>query len=263
MGYQANKEKIIRFRLEKPNILTVLTILILILIFINLYYTDTVNLQNKLASVVSRVVGVANERGNQPNQPGGALREVQSSPGFPQQEQPSRINVSIDDDPIKGPENAPVTIIEFSDFQCPFCGRFFEQTLPLIEENYIRTGKVRLVFRDFPLSFNQYAQKAAEASECADEQGKFWEYHAKLFENQNALDIDSLKQYARDLGLDITRFNECLDSGKMTQEVQKDFNDGLQYGVGGTPTFFINGIKLIGAQPYSAFERLIEQELNQ
>ena len=271
MGYGASiknktnpqKEKIIRIRLEKPSVLTVLVGIAIILAFINLFYTA--NLQRKLASVVG---GVAVES---ESQAGGALKEVQPKqpsqkeqpPSQPaQRQQPSKVEVSVDDDPVEGSENAPVTLIEFSDFECPFCGRFFQQTLPQIEENYIKTGKVRHVFRDFPLTFHQYAQKAAEASECADEQGKFWEYHDKLFENQNALDTGSLKQYAKDLGLDTAKFNSCLDSGKMTSEVQKDFSDGAQSGVSGTPTFFINGIQIVGAQPYSAFEQLIEQELN-
>jgi len=251
VGNNVSKEKVIKIRLAKPNVLIILIAIALVLTSINLYWTA--NLTNQVASLTS---GIATEPSEQS---GGTLREVQ-----PQQEQqqPSRIEVSVDDDPVRGSENAPVTIIEFSEFECPFCGRFFQQTLPQIEENYIKTGKVRHVFRDFPLTFHQYAQKAAEASECADEQGKFWEYHDKLFENQNALDTGSLKQYAKDLGLDTAKFNSCLDSGKMTSEVQKDFSDGAQSGVSGTPTFFINGIQIVGAQPYSAFEQLIEQELN-
>lgn len=176
--------------------------------------------------------------------------------------QPSRLQVSADDDPVKGAENAPVTIIEFSDFQCSFCGRFFTQTLPSLEKEYIETGKVKLVYRDFPLSMHENAQKAAEAAECADEQGKFWEYHDKIFKNQNALDTASLKQYAEDLGLDTTKFNDCLDSNKMASEVQNDFSDGQSYGGSGTPTFFINGQKLVGAQPFSAFKQIIDAELN-
>ncbi|MEM5802063.1 MAG: DsbA family protein [Candidatus Aenigmatarchaeota archaeon] len=172
-----------------------------------------------------------------------------------------RIQVSPDDDPTKGSANAKVTMIEFSDFQCPFCARFWKDTLPLLEEEYIKTGKLKFVYRDFPLDFHQFAKKAAEAAECANEQNKFWEYHDKLFENQQALDITSLKRYAQELGLDTAKFNECLDSGKYANEVQKDVQDGMAYGVSGTPTFFINGIKVVGAQPYSVFKRIIDQEL--
>jgi protein-disulfide isomerase len=173
-----------------------------------------------------------------------------------------KLTVSADDDPVKGLNDAPITMIEFSDYECPFCARYYLQTFPQIDENYIQTGKVKLIFRDYPLGFHQYAKKAAEASECADEQGKYWEYHSVLFENQEALDNESLKQYAVDLGLDATAFNECLDSGIMTPEIEKDFQDGVSYGIRGTPSFFINGIKVVGAQPYEVFEQLIEQELN-
>jgi len=173
------------------------------------------------------------------------------------------VEVSADDDPVKGDKNAPVEIIEFSDFQCPFCGRFYEQTLPDIEKNYIKTGKVKLVYRDFPLSsIHPYAQKAAEAAECADDQGKFWEMHDKIFENQRAIGITDLKGYAKDLGLDTGKFNDCLDSGKFAAEVQKDTSDGRAAGVTGTPAFFINGKKIVGAQPYENFKAIIDAELN-
>lgn len=231
--------------MEKTNLLTILISVTLFLTLVNLY--GTFNLYSKFDSITEKIV---------------AEPETQPTPTINEPQQPSRVQVSADDDPVKGSKNAPVTIIEFSDFQCPYCARFFTQTLPLIEENYIKTGKVKLVYRDFPLSFHQHAQKAAEAAECADEQGKFWEYHDKIFENQNVLDTASLKQYAKDLGLDVTKFDGCLDSGRMASEVQKDFRDGSQYGVSGTPSFFINGINLVGAQPYSAFRQVIEQELN-
>jgi protein-disulfide isomerase len=175
---------------------------------------------------------------------------------------PVGITVSADDDPVKGSDDAPVTMIEFSDYECVYCGRYSLQIFPQIDENYIQTGKVKLIFRDYPLRFHQYAKKAAEASECADEQGRYWEYHYLLFENQAALDNESLKQYAVDLGLDAAVFNECLDSGKMAQEVEKDLQDGVSYGITGTPTFFINDIKVVGAQPYEVFQQIIEQELN-
>lgn len=190
----------------------------------------------------------------------GGLNETQpvQNPG-----QPTKVSVSAEDDAVLGNANASVTIIEFSDFECPYCGKFFTETLPLIKQNYINTGKVKLVYRDFPLSFHPDSEKAAEAAECAGEQSKYWEMHDKLFENQNALGVDSLKQYAKDIGLDSAQFNACLDSGKMTSEVQKDSADGQSYGVSGTPTFFINGVELVGAQPYSAFDQAIKQALGQ
>jgi len=254
------REKVVKVRIDKSSFSTILIAVLLAFIIVNVAYT--ISLRNKLASLSDEAddeAVVENE-----DQTGGTLKEIQPSQGGTPSAQPSgaRTSISADDDPTKGSESAPVTIIEFSEYQCPYCKRFFDQTLSLIEKNYIETGKVKYVFRDFPLSFHQYAQKAAEASECADEQGKFWQYHDKLFENQNALSVESLKQYAKDLGLNAAKFDSCLDSGAMASEVQKDFADGSEYGVSGTPAFFINGIKVVGAQPYSVFEEIIEQELN-
>lgn len=171
------------------------------------------------------------------------------------------VEVSIDDDPIKGKKDAKVTIIEFSEFQCPFCKRYYDETYNQIIKEYVDTGKAKYVFRDFPLSFHQFAQKASEASECAHEQDKFWEYHDKLFENQQALDISNLKKYAKGLKLDEDKFNDCLDSGKYEDEVKKDMQDGISYGVQGTPAFFINGKLISGAQPYENFKVIIDEEL--
>ncbi len=189
------------------------------------------------------------------------LNKEVEAPATPQPQVAQKVDVSVDDDPSKGSKDAEVTIIEFSDFQCPYCARFFTQTLPLIDENYIKTGKVRLVYRDFPLSFHQNAQKAAEAAECADEQNKFWEYHDLVFKNQGALSIDDLKKYAANLKLDTAKFDACLDSGKYEEEVKKDFADGQKAGVTGTPAFFVNGKPLVGAQPFSAFKEVIDAEL--
>ena len=169
--------------------------------------------------------------------------------------------VSIDDDPILGDTDAPIVIVEFSDFECPFCARFRQQTFDQIIEQY--GDDVQIVFRDFPLSqIHPRAQQSAEASECADDQGAYWEYHDVLFANQHALDTDSLIGYAEELGLDVEEFTECVESGKYTDEVLADYNEGLTYGVTGTPTFFINGVRLVGAQPFEAFQQIIEEELN-
>ncbi|MBU2634536.1 MAG: DsbA family protein [Nanoarchaeota archaeon] len=174
---------------------------------------------------------------------------------------PTIVEASVDDDAVKGDANAPVTIIEFSDFQCPFCAKFYTDTLPQITEEYIDTGKVKFIYRDFPLGFHQNAQKAAEAAECAGDQDMFWEMHDMLYENQNALTVADLKQYASDLDLDATEFDECLDSGKYEDEVKDDMAEGSSYGVSGTPAFFINGQLLSGAQPFAAFQAVIEAEL--
>ena len=165
--------------------------------------------------------------------------------------------VSVDDDPAWGPVDAPVTIVEFGDYECPYCKLFHDQTVPQIRQAY--EGQLRFVYRDFPLvAIHSHDQKAAEASECADDQGRFWEYHDLLWANQQALDVDSLKAYAAQLGLDTATFGDCLDSGKNAQEVQKDYSDGVSYGVPGTPTFFINGVELLGAQPFSSFQAIID-----
>lgn len=176
-------------------------------------------------------------------------------------EQPPSSNLPVEGDPVLGNPDAPVTIIEFSEFQCPFCGRYASETFPQIKKDYVDTGKVKIVFKNFPLPSHDKAQKAAEAGECAFEQGKFWEYGEKLFENQQALEIDNLKQYAQDLGLNSGQFNSCLDSGKYQEEVGEDLQEGQNVGVSGTPTFFINGEELVGAQPFSEFQKIIEDKL--
>ncbi len=182
--------------------------------------------------------------------------------------------VSIDDDYIKGRTGAKLTLIEFSDFQCPFCARFYRETLPLIDRDYIQTGKIRMVYRDFPLdSIHKDAQKSAEAAQCAGEHGKYWEMHDKLFDNQTALSVDQIKKYGEDLGLPVDKFNDCLDSGKYTEEVQKDLLDGQAAGVQGTPTFYLGytgkgktlekPIVIRGASPYLTFKQSIDKMLSQ
>jgi len=172
-----------------------------------------------------------------------------------------KVVVSDDGDPSMGDKDAPVTIISFTDFQCPYCSRFVLQTFPEIKKTYIDTGKVRFVLRDFPLPFHQFSQKAHEAAECANEQGKFWEMHDLLFGNQDKLSITDLKQFAKDLSLDSAKFDSCLDSGKFASEVAKDASDGQAAGVSGTPSFVINGKLLVGAQPFSAFQQAIDAAL--
>lgn len=163
--------------------------------------------------------------------------------------------------PPKGNEDAPVTIIEFSEYQCPYCGKYTRETLSQLDEEYIQTGKVKYYFRDFPLSFHQYAQKAAEAARCANDQGKLWEYHDKVFEEQDLLSLEKIKEWAKELGLDTGEFNKCLDDGKHEEVVKKDFSDGQTAGVQGTPSFFINGKPLRGAQPYESFKTAIDEAL--
>ena len=128
-------------------------------------------------------------------------------------------------------------------------------------KEYVETGKAKFVFRDYPLEFHPEAQKAAEASECAHEQGKFWEYHDKIFENQQSLSVANEKQWAKDLGLDSAKFDNCLDSGKYAEEVKKDAAEGSAAGVSGTPGFFVNNQIISGAVPFEVFKQAIEAEL--
>ena len=188
----------------------------------------------------------------------GPTGNVVANPGAPT---PTVVDVSEDDDAVLGDANAPVTIIEFSDYECPFCGRFWSQTYPLIKSQYVDTGKVKLIFRDFPLSFHPSAQKAAEAAECVGKNGDdaYYQMHDKIFENQaSGLSVAKLKQWAQELGYNI---DSCLDSGEMTSEVQADFRDGQASGVRGTPGFFVNGKSISGAQPFDVFKQVIDAEL--
>ena len=189
--------------------------------------------------------------------------------------QPSMpLKISTDNDPIIGNPNAPITIIEFSDFQCPFCARFHVETFPSIMNEYIDKGQVKLVFRDFPIqSIHPNALPASVASECANEQGKFKEMHDKLFENQKKWSNQSLDnviitfgQYALDIGLEDEKFDTCLQNGKYVEEIQKDLDDGRSYGITGTPGFFVGNdqigfIELKGAQPFENFKKVIDTQL--
>ena len=171
--------------------------------------------------------------------------------------QPPRIDVEPKG-PARGPANAAVTIVEFSDFQCPYCGREYPVIERLMKEY---DGKVRLVFRHFPLDFHPFAQKAAEAGACAQDQGKFWELHDKMFTNQGKLAVDDLKGYAKSLGMDAAKFDKCLDSGEKKPLVEEDLKAGSAAGVSGTPAFFINGLFINGAQPYEQMKQAVDGEL--
>lgn len=163
---------------------------------------------------------------------------------------------------FKGDQNAPVTIIEFADFQCPFCGRFFASTEPQINEAYIQSGKVRLGYWNFAFLGDE-STWAAESAECAADQDKFWEYHDIIYssqsgENQGTFNKDNLKKFAEELGLDTKSFNECLDSGKYTSLIQDDTSTSSALGVQSTPTFLVNGQAIVGAQPFEAFQQIID-----
>jgi protein-disulfide isomerase len=185
------------------------------------------------------------------------------------------IAVSIEGGATKGARDAKVTLIEFTDYQCPFCSRHFRDTLPQIDNDYVKTGKIRYVLREFPLeTIHPMAFKAAEAANCSGEQGKYWEMHDRLFGNQNALGADQLPSYAQAVGLDAGKFKACLDSGKYTSKVRKDLAEAQKAGVNGTPTFFVGLTdpknaeikavkKIVGAQNYAAFKAAIDSLLAQ
>ena len=165
---------------------------------------------------------------------------------------------TLEVDPVRGPADAPVEIVEFSDFQCPFCLRAFETVMTLID----RYGsQIRFIYKDYPLPSHENAFKAAEAGNCANEQGMFWEFHDKMFASQSALDVPALKGYAGELGLDEAAFASCLDSGRFAGEVQRDLSIGQSYGVSATPAFFINGRPVMGAAPEDVFDQIVREEI--
>lgn len=188
------------------------------------------------------------------------------------------VKVSVDNDPVLGDKNAPLTLIEFSDYECPFCKRAFTDVLPELKKAYIDTGKVKLVYRDFPLSFHANAEKEAEAAECARSQSNdatYFKFHDQIFTQTTAggtgLALTQLPVIAKNLGLNVNQFQQCLDSGKFKDEVAKDIADGSAAGVSGTPSWIIGtsskdgqveGQLVVGAQPFSAFKAIIDEKLN-
>ncbi len=171
-------------------------------------------------------------------------------------EQP--VDVSADDDPATGPQDAPVLIIEFADFTCPYCARFAQETAPQLLEMY--AGQVRFVFRDAPI-LSTMSSQAAMASECADDQGRYWEYHDLLFANQRSLSRDLFLSLAAQLELDVDTFTTCLDEETHLAEVEADLQDAIDTGLTGVPTLFINGRRVIGAQPLNVFRQVIDAQL--
>ena len=176
--------------------------------------------------------------------------------------------MDIGKEPFRGASNAKVAVIEFSDFQCPFCGRYDKDTYPQIAKDYIDTGKVKYVWRDYPLEFHQNAEKAAEAAHCAGEQGKFWDMHDRFFANQQNIAATDLPKHAEALGLNVSLFQQCLDSGRYAAEIKKDIADAGGAGISGTPSFLIGVVqpngsvkitkKLVGAKSYSEFKSAID-----
>ncbi len=168
------------------------------------------------------------------------------------------VNLGAASHPTLGPKDAPVTMIEFADFQCPFCKRS-EDAVRAVHDKY--GDRVRLVFMDFPLSFHPHAMPAANAARCAAAQDKFWQYHDALFADQSKLEPADLKATAKTLGLDTAKFDACFDKNQYSQAIQKDVDEGRKLNVTGTPTFFIDGREIVGAEPTENFESVIDQEL--
>ncbi len=257
--------------MEKTTLLYIIAGVVLILTFMNTY--SIFGMDQKLDSLNAKILLAKNDTsGSNSNDSGVKAADPKGN------NQPEPVfNLSADDDPFLGPEDAKVTVIEFSDFECPYCAaamgtheglieRFksqdpsWEAAVPKLKE-LAEQGKIKFVYRDFPLNIHQNAQKAAEAAECAEEQNMFWEMHDKIFENSDSLSVENLKQFAKDIRLDSPEFDACLDSSEMASEVQKDLSDGSKAGITGTPAFFVNGRLVSGAQPFSVFEQIIEEEL--
>lgn len=209
---------------------------------------------------------------------GTALTAQQAGSQPQQPQQPTQGVASVDDDPVLGDKNAPVTIVEFSDYECPFCKRHFDETLPQLVKEYVETGKVKIVYRDFPLSFHDpMATKEAVAANCAREQGgdnKYFEFHDEIFKrtisNGNGLNDEKIGDIAKDLSLNTSKFTACLSTQAQTDEVKQDIADGTAAGASGTPTFVIgkttsngeiNGDLVVGAQPFAAFQAVIDPML--
>ncbi len=172
----------------------------------------------------------------------------------------TRYEVPVDDDFILGAAEAPITIIEFGDYECPFCRKWYVEVLPQLMEKYPQ--QIRFVYRDFPLtSIHANAAPAAEAAQCAGEQDAYWQFQEKLFSMALGLNTDAYQQYARQLGLDMDDFEACLQEHRYRDEVEADFEFAARLGVRSTPTFFINGIAIVGAQPIEVFEQVIDLEL--
>ena len=193
---------------------------------------------------------------------------------LPEGQQAMNVFLSLEGSPVMGDEKARVAIVEFTDYQCPFCALHANQTLPQIVTDYVKTGKVRYFFKDFPIeAVHPQAFKEAEAARCAGEQGKYWEMHDRLLKNQRPQVVNELPSQAVGLGLEVARFQQCLDSGTYAVQVRKDLKEGAKYSIQGTPTFFVGTldsqglrmkavILLYGAQLYPAFQKALDRMLS-
>lgn len=260
-------ETVLHHKQEKNSSSSVLPIAILagaLLISGSIIYTAKE--LTKIYSPASIKLTGTNNTGTNQNQPSNQPQDT------------TNVKVSVDDDPVLGKSDAPLTLIEFSDYECPYCKRFFEQTLSEIKTDYINSGKIKFVYRDFPLPFHDpMATMEAQAASCAKEQGgdsTYFRFHDELFKrtksNGNGLTQEQVYQIASDLGLNVQQIRSCVNTNKYKSEIEKDIQEGNDYGVSGTPTAFlgkttpdgqIEAVKIVGAQPYAIFKAAIEQLL--
>ncbi len=224
----------------------------------SVYAANKVRLGNKSEAEGLQQVRTALTQQRQTERRNAFARELRAKYDVKLLLEPYRVPVELAGAPVRGNPKAPVTIVEFSDFQCPFCVRA-RPTVARVREVY--GDRVRFAFRHYPLDFHPQAQKAGEAAACAGEQDRFWQMHDRLWENTQKLAVPELKAHAQALGLDTTAFAGCLDSGRHAGLVERDLQAGQEYGVSGTPAFFVNGRPLIGAQPFEAFQQVIDDEL--
>ncbi len=223
------------------------------------------SLMKKIDSIESKVNSIdnffaSNVQGYNPGSDNG--QQVAPTPSAPSQPvgEPD-----INGEPTLGDANAPVTIVEYSDYECPFCARFYSQTLGQLKKEYIDTGKVKLVYKDFPLDFHQNAKPAAIAANCVHKElgnVKYFEYHDMIFENQQSLNTQNLKKWALELGVSENAYDTCINDPQMAAEVEEDTREGSSFGVSGTPSFLINGELIVGAVPYSQIKATIDSKLS-
>jgi protein-disulfide isomerase len=199
-------------------------------------------------------------------QPAAGQQGNAAQPTQAQADPNKKYDVSVGSYPVQGNKDAKVTIVEFADYQCPFCEKLYTDTISQIIKQYVDTGKAKFAYRDYAF-LGQESTWASEATACANDQGKYWEFHDYLFthqgsENSGALSKDNLKGFAATLGLNTDQFNSCLDTDKYAKQVADDLAAGQKVGVQGTPAVFVDGKVVVGAEPFSTFQKLIDQELS-
>ncbi len=247
-----NKDEIVSFAFKKHHLFGIVGLLIGVLAGYLVWGTSAASMSSSAGVTNPNAPSIVAEATGQSSDTNDLASQMENLP---------RYDVSVsEDDPIKGSADAPITIIEFADFQCPFCQRHAQETYPQLVAQY--GDKIRFIYKDFPLSsIHPEAYPAAIAGQCALAQNAFWDYHDLLFSGRLELGRETYLAYATELGLDIDAFTTCLDNQTYAQSVQEDYNIGTDLGVSSTPTFFINGIAVVGAQPFSLFSQIIDYEL--